>query len=112
MHAETVARHRTCSARYTRMRGVSCPMLSVYSDDNALHDPDHFISRGVKIGVRESPERASQLLAALHDGAHEIRKPRDFGRDALLGVHEERYIHFLANAYDNWQTLPQPRGPY
>jgi acetoin utilization deacetylase AcuC-like enzyme len=87
-------------------------MLSVYSDDNALHDPDHFISRGVKIGVRESPERASQLLAALHDGAHEIRKPRDFGRDALLGVHDPRYIHFLANAYDNWQTLPQPRGPY
>jgi len=87
-------------------------MLAVYSDDNALHDPDHFISRGVKIAVRESPERASQLLAALHDGAHEIRKPRDFGRDALLSVHDPRYIHFLANAYDNWQTLPQPRGPY
>ena len=94
------------------MRGVPDPMLAVYSDDNALHDPDHFISRGVKIAVRELPERANQLLAALRDGAHEIRTPRDFGRDALLSVHDPRYIHFLANAYDNWQTLPEPRGPF
>lgn len=91
--------------------GRACLMLSVYSDDNRLHDPEQYIARGVLIPARESPQRATELLAALQDGGHRIVAPRDFGRAALLGVHAPGYIDFLATAYQRWQALPDPKGP-
>jgi acetoin utilization deacetylase AcuC-like enzyme len=86
-------------------------MLCVYSEDNQLHNPEQYISRGVLIPARESPQRATELLAALEYGRHTIVAPRDFGREALLSVHAPGYLDFLAGAYDRWQTMPDPKGP-
>ncbi|AMJ60713.1 histone deacetylase family protein [Bosea sp. PAMC 26642] len=86
-------------------------MLCVYSSDNQLHDPVAYIRRGIPIAARESPQRAGELLKAIEDGRHRVVAPRDFGRAALLDVHDAQYLDFLATAYDEWQALSGPKGP-
>ena len=85
-------------------------MLAVYSEDNMLHDPEQYFSFGRLVPARESPRRATELLAALHDGGHRVIAPRPFGTAPLLGVHDAGYLDFLQTAYDQWQRRKGPSG--
>ena len=86
-------------------------MLAVYSGDNMLHDPEQYVSRGVFVPARESPQRATELLAALQDGGHPVIAPRSFGLAPLLAVHHPAYLEFLQTAYARWRTHDGPAGP-
>lgn len=85
-------------------------MLAVYSEDNMLHDPEQYVSRGMFVPARESPDRARELLAALQDGRHDIVSPRDHGIEPLATVHDLGYLTFLESAYAQWQQR-SPAGP-
>ncbi len=65
-------------------------MLAVYSEDNMLHDPEQYVSRGMFVPARESPDRARELLAAVREGRHEVIAPRDHGLEPLAAVHDAR----------------------
>lgn len=86
-------------------------MLAIYSDDNMLHDPEQYVSRGVFVPARESPQRATELLAALQDGGHPVTAPRSFGLAPLLAVHDAGYLEFLQTAYQRWPNHDGPAGP-
>ena len=86
-------------------------MFAVYSDDNRLHDPEQYVSRGVFVAARESPQRATELLAALHDGGHPVLEPRRFGLAPLEAVHDPAYLAFLQTAHEQWLQEPGPAGP-
>ncbi len=85
-------------------------MIAVYSEDNQLHRPETYSTRGTTIPARESPQRASELLLALHDGGHEVVRPRDHGFDRLQTVHDAGYLSFLESAHARWQELPEPKS--
>ena len=86
-------------------------MFAVYSEDNMLHDPEQYVSRGIFVAARELPERATELLAALHDGGHTIAKPRRFGPAPLEAVHDPAYLGFLQTAHERWLDHTGPAGP-
>lgn len=86
-------------------------MLAVYSDDNMLHDPEQYISRGIFVPARELPQRATELLAALKDGGHAISAPRTFGLAPLMAVHDLAYIELLQTAHERWLGYNGPAGP-
>ena len=86
-------------------------MLAVYSEHTRLHDPEQYVSRGVFVPARESPQRATELLAALQDGGHSVAAPRSFGLPPLLAVHAPAYLEFLQTAYQQWPNHTGAAGP-
>ena len=86
-------------------------MLAVYSDDNMLHAPEHYVSRGIFVPARESPERATELLGALRDGGHDVIAPKDHGLAPIEAVHDAGYLAFLQSAFERWQQNGAPSGP-
>ena len=86
-------------------------MLALYAEDNTLHDPEQYVSRGIFVPARESPQRATELLAALQDAGHGVSAPRSFGLTPLLAVHGAGYIEFLQTAHERWQGRGGPAGP-
>ncbi len=86
-------------------------MFAAYSEDNRLHDPAQYVSRGVFVTARESPQRATELLAALYDGGHAVSAPRPFGLAPLAAVHDAGYLAFLQTAHERWLQQAGPAGP-
>jgi acetoin utilization deacetylase AcuC-like enzyme len=81
-------------------------MLIVASDAHRQHHPRlPFLDRGRVVDPPEVPERAERIRAAL-DEAHlgTVREPDEFGIDAVLRVHSDEYVDFLAHAHERWRT--------
>lgn len=85
-------------------------MRAFYSPDSARHDPQTFMMRGRVVPHEDRPGRAERLLAALATLDVAVEVPRDVSEQDLLRVHTERYLGFLASAWKDWQSLPDP-GP-
>lgn len=74
------------------------------------HSPHFFLQRGQVRRHFEVPERAEALLAGLQRMGAEIETPPLVPQEALLTVHDEGYIAFLAEAAGIWAALPDS-GP-
>ncbi|PWH17416.1 MAG: acetylpolyamine amidohydrolase [Anaerolineae bacterium] len=79
-----------------------------YSEAHALHNPAFEIfDGGERIASFEVPQRMERILVALRqDGRFEILPPEEFGLQPIRAVHDESYLHFLQNAYQEWLATP------
>lgn len=78
-------------------------MIIIASDAHRRHDPPHEFLDGALIPVFESPARVDIIRAALdRAGIGPVIAPRIFGRDALLTIHDDRYLTYLETIYERW----------
>ncbi len=84
-------------------------MLTVHNPSHALHWGRHEMFRGRLVDHHETPERLDHVLAELgRRGIGALRTPAldDAALDAALArIHDPRYLHFLAHAWDDWIAL-------
>ena len=81
-------------------------MRTIYNDKHALHQGKFEMFRGQLVPCFEVPDRADFVLRELQQrklGA--IDGPQDFADSAIARVHAQRYIDFLAHAWDEWVAL-------
>ncbi|MBN3787616.1 histone deacetylase family protein [Burkholderia sp. Ac-20353] len=79
-------------------------MLTIYSSDHRLH-------RGVELkdgAITESfenPQRAETVLAQVRaTGLGDVIAPQSFDRACYALAHSQRYVDFLAGAWDEWRA--------
>ena len=81
-------------------------MKTFYNHLHAQHQGKVEMFRGALVPCFEVPARADHVLAELKKrkfGA--IVPPESFDDNALLGIHSQRYLDFLAGAWDEWVAL-------
>jgi acetoin utilization deacetylase AcuC-like enzyme len=87
-------------------------MKVYYSETHQHHNPPYegYNADGL-IPSLESPDRASNILAALKDTIWaQILPPRDFGPEPILAVHSEPYLDYLSSAYQEWESYSPVAG--
>lgn len=84
--------------------------MIVVTNDHAAHDPDRLAPSPDGRRYPERPNRIDALLAVLRDGGHTIIPATDHGLEPIERVHDRGYLHFLAGAFRQYQTLPNA-GP-
>ena len=85
-------------------------MKTFFHDDQLLHQPQTYFSRGKMRKPQEVPERAEHLLAAARRLGFEIQVPDDYGVAPLRAVHSLPYLRFLESAYRRWHALDEDWG--
>ena len=84
-------------------------MLTVHNPLHGLHRGRQEMFRGRLVDCHETPERLDHVLAEWHRrGLGDARTPAvdDADLDAALArLHDPRYLHFLAHAWDDWVGL-------
>lgn len=90
-------------------------MSVVVAPDHVRHD----VATGVWCGVTEAsdelPARAEVLATACAAAGAEMVEAHDHGLEALLRVHDERFLTVLLTAYERWVAdghLESPGTPY
>ena len=81
-------------------------MLTYYNHLHSEHEGKVEMFRGALVPCFEVPARVDRVLAELRKrklGA--IVPPESFVDSALLRVHSQRYLDFLAGAWDEWVAL-------
>lgn len=86
------------------------PMKTFFHDDQLLHQPQTYFSRGKMRTPQEVPERATQLLAAAKQLGFDIQAPTDHGVAPLRAVHSLAYLRFLESAHRRWHALGEDWG--
>jgi len=81
-------------------------MPVVWSDRCLLHDPAAEIWVGVPGPAAETPARAHAILDALDARLVDAESHSD---DALLAVHEEALLTYLASAWQEWDAADLPQ---
>lgn len=85
-------------------------MKTFFHDDQLLHHPQTYFSRGKMRKPQEVPDRAKHLLAAARRLGFEIQTPADYGLTPLRAVHSLPYLRFLESAYRRWHALDEDWG--
>lgn len=85
-------------------------MKSFFHPDQKLHHPKTYLSRGQMRQPQEIPDRVDAMLAGLERLNLSVTRPKDYGMDPLLAVHDRGYLDFLKTAYQRWQEIPQDWG--
>ncbi len=81
-------------------------MLTLYNDKHALHQGKVEMFRGELVPCFEVPARADFVLKELQARQlGEIAAPEDFPDSAITRIHSQRYVDFLAGAWDEWVAL-------
>jgi acetoin utilization deacetylase AcuC-like enzyme len=81
-------------------------MLTIYNDQHALHQGKFEMFRGELVPCFEVPARADFVLRELQQrrlGA--IAGPQEVSDAAITRIHSQRYVDFLAGAWDEWVAL-------
>jgi acetoin utilization deacetylase AcuC-like enzyme len=81
-------------------------MLTIYNDRHALHQGRFEMFRGELVPCFEVPARADFVLRELQQrklGA--IEGPEEIADSAITRIHSQRYVDFLAGAWDEWVAL-------
>jgi acetoin utilization deacetylase AcuC-like enzyme len=73
-----------------------------WSDKHRLHEPTAEIFVGVRTPAAEVPARADAIRDALTAAGGPVVDARTQPDSALLEVHDERLVDFLAGAWDGW----------
>lgn len=77
-------------------------MRTFYHEDQALHHPRSYFSRGKMRTPQEVPARIAPLMAALKSLGLRIESPNDAGPAPIDEVHTQPYLRFLASAHARW----------
>ncbi|AKU23161.1 histone deacetylase family protein [Massilia sp. MB5] len=81
-------------------------MLTFYNEQHDQHRARHELVRGEATPCLETPARAEAVLAELgRRGLGRIVTPHGVPLMSLERVHQPRYLHFLRNAWTEWQAL-------
>ena len=81
-------------------------MLTIYNDQHALHQGRFEMFRGELVPCFEVPARADLVLRELQARSlGPIESPQDFPDSAITRIHSQRYVDFLAGAWDEWVAL-------
>jgi acetoin utilization deacetylase AcuC-like enzyme len=94
---------------------VTLSMPVVVAPDHALHDVATGVWCGVTEATDELPVRAEIIAAACAAAGAPIVEAVDHGLDALLRVHDPRFLAVLETAYQRWVAdghLESPGIPY
>ena len=81
-------------------------MITFYNHLHAQHQGKVEMFRGALVPCFEVPARADHVLAELqrrHLGT--VHNPHAFDDSALTSIHSQRYLNFLATAWDQWVAL-------
>lgn len=81
-------------------------MLTFYNHLHSEHEGQGAMHQGALVRCFDVPARVDRVLAELKKrqlGA--IVPPNPFDDTALLGVHSQRYLDFLRDAWDEWVEL-------
>ena len=78
-------------------------MEIILNPDFAAHDGQGEFHQGKFVPCFESPSRVHNIATALRDrGARDFLRPRDFGLEPILRVHDSGYVQFLRTIHDEW----------
>ncbi|WP_136068981.1 histone deacetylase family protein [Modicisalibacter radicis] len=77
-------------------------MRTFHHDDQALHHPRLYFSRGAMRQPQEVPARLAPLLAAAKALGGSVEAPPDSGMQAIGEVHTLPYLRFLEGAHRRW----------
>ncbi len=81
-------------------------MKTVYNHDHALHHGKHEMFRGALVPCFEIPARADLVLRELQQRKlGPVLPPAEMPDAALSRVHAQRYLDFLAGAWQEWIAL-------
>jgi acetoin utilization deacetylase AcuC-like enzyme len=81
-------------------------MKFFFTEDQALHRPQHFMQRGQIKKAEDQPERAEVLKAAALKVGLEACEATQYPEGALALVHTADYLDFLTTGYAQWSELP------
>ena len=85
--------------------------MKIYSHENQmLHHPQSYFSRGKMREPQEKPERLTELLKAPKDLDLKVTTAKDIGIAPILAVHDLGYVDFLKNAYNEWMAVDEEMG--
>jgi acetoin utilization deacetylase AcuC-like enzyme len=84
-------------------------MPVVWSERHRLHEPGGEVWVGVRTAGTELPERVERIRAAL-DGAR-IVEARAHDDEAVLAVHDQALLDYLAGAWSEWDAAGLTRDP-
>jgi len=77
-------------------------MLTIYSSDHSLHHGVELKDGAISESF-EKPQRAETVLARVKStGLGDVIRPKSYDRKSYIGAHSERYVEFLASAWDEW----------
>src|SRR5258705_765279 len=77
-------------------------MLTIYSSDHRLHHGVELKDGAISASF-EQPSRAETVLAQVHaTGLGDVISPTAYERAHYVGAHSQRYVDFLAGAWDEW----------
>ncbi|GHB06814.1 histone deacetylase family protein [Modicisalibacter luteus] len=77
-------------------------MRTFYHNDQALHHPHSYFSRGKMRTPQEVPARIDPLLAAVASLGISAETPGDTGMGPIAEVHTQPYLRFLESAHRRW----------
>lgn len=85
--------------------------MKIYSHENQmLHHPQSYFSRGKMRQPQEKPERLTELLKAPQALGLTVITATDVGVEPILAVHDLGYVDFLKNAYSEWMAVDEEMG--
>ncbi|MGP5371770.1 histone deacetylase family protein [Psychrobacter alimentarius] len=85
--------------------------MKIYSHENQmLHHPQSYFSRGKMRQPQEKPERLTELLKAPQALGLTVITAKDVGVEPILAVHDLGYVDFLKNAYSEWMAVDEEMG--
>jgi acetoin utilization deacetylase AcuC-like enzyme len=79
-------------------------MLTYFHDDQSLHHPRTYLSRGQMRAPQEIPARTPALLQGAQRAGCAVHAPDDHGLAPVLAVHSQAYVDFLRTAHHEWTT--------
>ncbi|OZI45799.1 acetylpolyamine amidohydrolase [Bordetella genomosp. 5] len=85
-------------------------MKAFFHDDQKLHHPQTYFSRGMMRKPQEVPSRLDALVDAARALKFDVRQPTDAGAGAISAVHSLDYLRFLQSAHEQWKALPDDWG--
>ncbi len=78
-------------------------MITVFSTDHLLRSPRTELYGGELVRPHESPQRAQIVLERIQSQRiGQVIAPASFGAAPLLRVHDQEYIEFLKQAWNEW----------
>ncbi len=80
-------------------------MKTYFHEDQRDHNPQNFLSSGVKKSNPETPQRIDALLSGCDELGLDLASPVDNGLAPIAAVHTPEYLTFLKGIHARWQQI-------
>lgn len=85
-------------------------MKAYFHDQQNLHIPRSYLSRGQMRTPLEIPERSAHILQGFTSLGHAVASPGDHGLEPIARVHDAGYLKFLESAHRRWHEVAEDWG--